>query len=155
MYRCATRAPRVTRAGTYGPGRAPLKRVHQVTPDLIKHTQDCQRTLINYNRNYFIIIFIKNESAVQGWVRVRTLYQSENINPTQLMEGRRRRNCRRQKERAYYASKKLLALLIKPASPTPSNTWSLRSVHRDIKNAQSYSVMQFKKITLTFIIIEK
>ena len=25
MYRCATRAPRVTRAGTYGPGRAPLR----------------------------------------------------------------------------------------------------------------------------------
>ena len=25
MYRCATRAPRVTRAGTYGPGRVPLR----------------------------------------------------------------------------------------------------------------------------------
>ena len=34
-------------------------------------------------------------------------------------------------ERAAIANKKALALLLKPASPTPSNTGSLRSFHRD------------------------
>ena len=37
-----------------------------------------------------LLIIIKNESAVQGLVRVRTLYQSEDPNPTQPnLEGRK------------------------------------------------------------------
>ena len=45
------------------------------------------------------VIFIKNESAVQGWERVRTHYQSKVPNPTpQPLEGRKREN--RQQERA-------------------------------------------------------
>ena len=35
------------------------------------------------------------------------------------------------KERADHANRKALALLLKPASPTPSNKWSLRSFQRD------------------------
>ena len=35
------------------------------------------------------------------------------------------------KERADHANMKALALLLKPASPTPSNTGSLRSFQRD------------------------
>ena len=35
------------------------------------------------------------------------------------------------KERADHANRKALALLLKPASPTPSNTGSLRSFQRD------------------------
>ena len=35
------------------------------------------------------------------------------------------------KERADHANRKALALLLKPASPTPSNIWSLRSFQRD------------------------
>ena len=35
------------------------------------------------------------------------------------------------KERADHATRKVLALLLKPASPTPSNTGSLRSFQRD------------------------
>ena len=38
-----------------------------------------------------IIIIIKNESEVQGWERVRTLYQSEDRNPTQPTRGRKKR----------------------------------------------------------------
>ena len=35
-----------------------------------------------------IIIIVKNESEVQGWERVRTLYQSKDPNPTQPKRGR-------------------------------------------------------------------
>ena len=35
------------------------------------------------------------------------------------------------KERADHADRKALALLLKPSSPTPSNTWSLRPFQRD------------------------
>ena len=49
----------------------------------------------------------------------------------QSMEGRKRYNSRRQKERADHANRKALALLLKPASPTPSNTGSQRSSQRD------------------------
>ena len=45
VYRCATRAPRVTRTGTYGPGRASLR--HRVTPDLVKHKQDCHGSMMS------------------------------------------------------------------------------------------------------------
>ena len=38
-----------------------------------------------------IIIIIKIESAVQGWERVRTLYQSEDNNPTQPPHGRNKK----------------------------------------------------------------
>ena len=37
------------------------------------------------------------------------------------------------KERSVHANTKALALLLKPASPTPSNTGSLRSFQRDTK----------------------
>ena len=40
-------APRVTRTGTYGPGRATMKRVHRVIPYLIQHTQHCHRPTIS------------------------------------------------------------------------------------------------------------
>ena len=75
-----------------------------------------------------IIIIIKIESAVQGRERVRTLYQCINPKtPTQHnlpMEGRKRENSRRQKERANYYNRRTSALLLKPASPTPSSTSS-------------------------------
>ena len=45
----------------------------------------------------------------------------------QPIEGRKRGNGRRRKERTDYTHRKALALLLKPASPTPSNIGSLRS----------------------------
>ena len=41
-------------------------------------------------------------------------------------------------ERADHANRKALALLLKPARPTPSNTGSLRSLQRETERAQSF-----------------
>ena len=38
-----------------------------------------------------IIIIIKNESTVQGWERVRTLYQSEDPDPKQPIHGMKKK----------------------------------------------------------------
>ena len=50
------------------------------------------------------------------------------------------------KERADHANRKVLALLLKPASPTPSNTWSLRTfqsdTERDTKLLRQWVVLQ-------------
>ena len=40
------------------------------------------------------------------------------------------------RDRAAYTNKKALVLLLKPASPTPSNTWSARSFQRDTEEIQ-------------------
>ena len=42
------------------------------------------------------------------------------------------------KERADHANRKALALLLMPASPTPSNTGSLRSFQRDTERTQRF-----------------
>ena len=70
---------------------------------------------------------------MQAWERVRTLYQSKDQNPTQPTHGRKKKIKQKEikKERADHANRKTLALLLKPASPTPSNTGSLRSFQRD------------------------
>lgn len=48
-----------------------------------------------------VIIIFKNESAVHVWERVRTIYESEDANPTQPKHGRKNLgNSRRQKERS-------------------------------------------------------
>ena len=81
------------------------------------------------------------ESDVQGRERVRTLYQSKDPNSTQPTH--RRKNKIKQytgdkKERADHANRKALALLLKPASPTPSNTGSLRLFQRDTERVLRY-----------------
>ena len=88
-------------------------------------------TMMNIN-----IIIIKIESAVQGQERVRILYQSKDPNRTQPTNGRKKKRIRRrQKERADYANRKALALLLKPVSPTPSNTGQPRSFQRDTERS--------------------
>ena len=42
------------------------------------------------------------------------------------------------KERADHANRKALALLLKPVSPTPSNTGSLRSCQRDTERGTKF-----------------
>ena len=71
---------------------------------------------------------------MQGWERaINTLSvrrpQPHNTNPQN--EIRERENSRRQKVESSQVNKKALPLLMKPACPTPSNTGSLRSFHRD------------------------
>ena len=75
---------------------------------------------------------------MQGRERLRTFYQSEDPNPTQLayMEGRKRENSRRQNERADYSNRKALVLLLKPSRPTPSNTEQPRSFQGTLRGAQ-------------------
>ena len=71
-------------------------------------------------------------------VRCARLGESEDtISPktptphNQPMEGRKDKTVGGKKERADHANGKALALLLKPASPTPSNTGSLRSFQRE------------------------
>ena len=68
-------------------------------------------------------------------------YQSEDSNPTQPTHIRKNKkeNSRRYKEQAYQANRKALALVLKPASPTPSNRGSPRSLQRDTQRAQRFS----------------
>ena len=73
------------------------------------------------------------QSAVQGRERVRTLSvqrpQPCTTNPWK--EEEKDKLVGDTKERADHANRKTMALLLKPASPTPSNTGSLRSFPRD------------------------
>ena len=57
------------------------------------------------------IVIVENESAVEGWERVRTHYQFEDPSPTQPTHGRKKReNSESRNERADQANKKALAL---------------------------------------------
>ena len=83
-----------------------------------------------------IVIIIILESAVQRRERVRTLYQSKDPNPTQpIWKEEKDKTVGDKKERADHANRKALALLLKPASPTPSNTGSLRLFQRDTERS--------------------
>ena len=59
---------------------------------------------------------------MQGWQRVRTLHQPEDPNHTQPTRRMKKKINSTRERRADYANKKALALLLNPASPTPSNT---------------------------------
>ena len=77
---------------------------------------------------------------MQGRERVRTLYQSKDPNPTQpthAWKEEKDKTVGDKKERADHEKRKALALLLKPASPTPSNTESLRSFQRDTERKNS------------------
>ena len=65
---------------------------------------------------------------MQGRERVRKLYQSKDTNPWKEEDDK---SVGDTIERAYHANPKALALLVKPSSPTPSNTGSLISFQRD------------------------
>ena len=69
---------------------------------------------------------------MQGQEKVRTLSvqrpQPHTTNPCKEETGKLVRD---KKERADHANRKALALLLKPASPTPSKAGSLRSFQRD------------------------
>ena len=80
----------------------------------------------------FIIIIL--ESAVQGRERVRTLsVQRPQPHTTNPGKEEKDKTVGDKKERADHANRKAFALLLKPASPTPSHTGSLRSFQRDTK----------------------
>ena len=87
---------------------------------------------INKTQVIIIIIIIILESAVQGRERVRTLsVQRPQPHTTNPWKQEKDKTVRDKQERADHANRKALALLLKPASPTPSNTGSLRSFQRD------------------------
>ena len=78
------------------------------------------------------IIIIILESAVQGRERVRTLsVQRPQPHTTIPWREEKDKTVGDKKERADHANRKASALLLKPASPTPLNTGSLRSFQRD------------------------
>ena len=89
----------------------------------------------------FIIIIL--ESAVQGRERARTLSvkrpQPHTTNP---WKEEKDKTVGDKKERADHANRKVLALLLKPASPTPSNTWSLRSFQKDREGHKASAVLK-------------
>ena len=55
------------------------------------------------------------------------------------------------KERADHANRKALALLLKPASPTPSNTESLRSFQRHTERGTKVNIDFHKMYCIVFI----
>ena len=104
-----------------------VKMPRQTNWDSIRNLKDLLDIII------FIIIIKKGRQckAEREWY---TPYQSEDPSPTiptnrQIEKGKRVEDYSR--DRAAYANKEVLALLLKPASPTPSNTWLARSFQRD------------------------
>ena len=95
-----------------------------INNDLLTYHQDIDWVgcYLNLLHNYFIIIIIKIESAVQGREGVRTLYQSEDPNPMQLTIGGRKR------EDSRFES---IGSALKTRQSQPSNTGSPRSFQRD------------------------
>ena len=77
-----------------------------------------------------ILIIIKLESAVQGRERVRTLLSVRRPQPhtTIPLKEEKDKIIGDKKERADRANRKALALLLEPASPTPSYTGSSKIV---------------------------
>ena len=90
-------------------------------------------TLLYSIETSLLLLLLLFGVGVQGRERMRTLYQSKDPNPTRPTHGRKKtkKTVGDKKERADHANRKALALLLKPASPTPSNTGSLRSLQRD------------------------
>ena len=70
------------------------------------------------------------ESAVQGRERVRLSVQRPQPHTTNPWKEEKDKTVGYKKERTDHANMKALALNLKPASPTPSNTGSLRSFQR-------------------------
>ena len=69
---------------------------------------------------------------MKGRERVRTLsVQRPQPHTTNPLKEEKYKTVGDKKERAGHANRKALTLLLKPASPTPSNTGSLRSFQRD------------------------
>ena len=69
---------------------------------------------------------------MQGRERVRTLsVQRPHPHTANPWKEEKDKTVGDKKERADHANRKALTLLLKPASPTPSNTGSLRSLQRD------------------------
>ena len=87
---------------------------------------------LNFIIIIIIIIIINKMWAVQGWERVispKTSAPQYQPIDTKKRKGKGVEDYSR--DRAVTANKKALALLLKPASPTPSNTWLARSFQRD------------------------
>ena len=69
---------------------------------------------------------------MQGRERVRTLsVRRPQPHTTNQLKAEKDRTVLDKKERADHVNRKALALLLKPASPTPSNTGSLRLFQRE------------------------
>ena len=79
-----------------------------------------------------IIIIIKKGQQCKAEREWYTPYQSEDPSPP-IERKKRKGNIVEDysRDRAAYANKKIFALLLKPASPTPSNTGLVRSFQRD------------------------
>ena len=81
-----------------------------------------------------IIIIVKKSSQCKAGRERLTPYQSDDpdpnpTTPSHRMKEEKGKTAGDKKWASSYASKKALALLLKPISPTPSNTASLRSFH--------------------------
>ena len=87
---------------------------------------------------------------MQGWERERlTPYQSEDPNPTTPIHRKKEEKGKTvgdKKGASSQANKKALALLLKPASPTPSNTGSLRAFHRDTERSTETKVRRYCEV---------
>ena len=81
---------------------------------------------------YYIVIIIKKGRQCKAGRQRFTPYQNED--PPKTINRKKDENDKTaedEKERSAKASKKALTMLLKPDSPTPLNTGSARSFHRD------------------------
>ena len=113
------------------------------SPWLVGHHQPCSRVcrrgwVARAQRCLFtlrsIIIIIKRGWQCKAGRERLTPFQSEDPNPTTPTHRKKEEKGKTvgyKKWASSKANKNALALLLKPASPTPSNTGSLRSFHRD------------------------
>ena len=85
---------------------------------------------------------------MQGRERVRTLSvqrsQPHTTNPLKEEEEEEDKIVGDTKERGNHANRKALDLLLKPASPTPSNTESLRLFQRDTERGTK--VLRYREV---------
>ena len=107
-----------------------------------------------------IIIIISNIIIKKGWqckaVRERlAIYQSEDSSPTlptHRIKEEKRKSVEDKKGASSYSNKEALTLLLKPASPAPSNTGSPRLFHRD--TGREIKILRYYYYGITAIKVE-
>ena len=97
----------------------------------VLHTWEINGTLMTDGILLLILILKMSQQRKAGREWERSINAKTSTTHTKPKQGRIRENSRRQKERGDYSIRKALALLLKPASSTPSNAGSLRSFQWD------------------------
>ena len=110
----------------------------------IQAIEAIQRTFTN--KIIILIIIIRKGRQCKAGSERLTPYQPENHNPTtptHRIREEKGKTVGDKKWASNKANKKVLTLLLKPASHTPSNTGSLRSFHRDTDQEIKFNIRRY------------